>query len=199
VGLTGGPIYSSVLFFYYCLFCLPPRTGSLQNRQTIQHFTHNNNMTHNSNITHISSNPQYSFRQVKQVRQLYSSWQAKQKPKLRQVKVKNDYSTVSLLLGLPVGFKRVSTKSYPCPPPCDPEPPWKTCKRTCLECEMDVLGLWSSKVNIWNWLLHNYVCLTVGDVKVVGRSGACPLGGDPHSSSGACPPCGDPHDDGGGQ
>jgi hypothetical protein len=74
---------------------------------------------------------------------------------------------------------------------------------------MDVLGLRSSQINIQNRLLHNYVYLTVGGVKVVGRSGvvlnggdpkggaACPLGGDPHS--GACPPSGDPHDGGGGQ
>jgi hypothetical protein len=60
---------------------------------------------------------------------------------------------------------------------------------------MDVLGRRSSKVNIRNRLLHNYVCLTVGGVEVVGRrcvvlnggdpkgGGACPLGGDPHGGS----------------
>jgi hypothetical protein len=74
---------------------------------------------------------------------------------------------------------------------------------------MDVLGLQSSKVNIRNQLLHNYVCLIVGGVEVVGRSGVglnggnpkgggtCPPGGDPHGGGGACCPGGDPHDGGG--
>jgi hypothetical protein len=65
--LTRGPLTDEYkrFIFYYCVFWLPPRMGSLQNSQTIQHFTHNNNMTDNSNITHISSNPQYSSRQAK--------------------------------------------------------------------------------------------------------------------------------------
>jgi hypothetical protein len=70
---------------------------------------------------------------------------------------------------------------------------------------MDVLGLRSSKVNIQNQLLHNYVCLTVGGVGVIGRSGVVlntgdakgggtyPPGGDPNGGGGAYPPGGDPH------
>jgi hypothetical protein len=62
---------------------------------------------------------------------------------------------------------------------------------------MDVLGLWSSKVNIRNQLLQNYVCLTVGGVEVIGRSGGVLNGGDP-KGGGACPPGGDPYSDGDG-
>jgi hypothetical protein len=51
----------------------------------------------------------------------------------------------------------------------------------------------SSQVNIWNWLLNNYVCLTVGGMEVVGRSGSVLNGGYP-KGGGACPPGGDPHD-----
>jgi hypothetical protein len=35
---------------------------------------------------------------------------------------------------------------------------------------MDVLELRSSQINIQNRLLHNYVCLTMGGVEVVGQS-----------------------------
>jgi hypothetical protein len=39
--------------------------------------------------------------------------------------IKNNYGIVSLPLDPPVGlgFKRASTKSYPCSLPCDPKPP----------------------------------------------------------------------------
>jgi hypothetical protein len=39
--------------------------------------------------------------------------------------IKNNYGAASLLPDPPVGLglKRASTKSYPCLPPCDPEPP----------------------------------------------------------------------------
>jgi hypothetical protein len=48
----------------------------------------------------------------------------KSKPKLWQVKAKNDYGTALLLPDPPIRLKRVLTKSYPYPPPCcDPEPP----------------------------------------------------------------------------
>jgi hypothetical protein len=63
---------------------------------------------------------------------------------------------------------------------------------------MDVLGLWSSKVNIQNRLLHNYVCLTVGAMEVVSQSGIVLTGGDP-KGGGAYPPGGDPHSSGSGQ
>jgi hypothetical protein len=57
---------------------------------------------------------------------------------------------------------------------------------------MDVLGMWSSQVNIQNHLLHNYICITVGGVKVIGQSGSVLNGGDP-KGNGACPLGGDPH------
>jgi hypothetical protein len=56
----------------------------------------------------------------------------------------------------------------------------------------------SSLVNIQTRLLHNYVCLIVGGVEVVGRSGGVLNRGDP-KGGGACPPGGDPHDGGIGQ
>jgi hypothetical protein len=61
---------------------------------------------------------------------------------------------------------------------------------------MDVLGLRSSKVNIQNQLLHNYVCLTMGGVEVVGRSGIVLNEGDPKGGD-TCPLGEDPHDSGG--
>jgi hypothetical protein len=57
---------------------------------------------------------------------------------------------------------------------------------------MDVLGIQSSQVNIRIRLLHNYICLTVGGVEVIGRSDDVLNGGDP-KGGGACPPVGDPH------
>jgi hypothetical protein len=63
---------------------------------------------------------------------------------------------------------------------------------------MDVLGMRSSQVNIQNQFLHNYVCLTVGGVEVVGQSGDVLNGGDPKGGE-AGPPCGDPHGGSGGQ
>jgi hypothetical protein len=46
---------------------------------------------------------------------------------------------------------------------------------------MNVLGMRSSQVNIQNQLLHNYVCLTVRGVEVVGRSDGVLNGGKPKS------------------
>jgi hypothetical protein len=43
--------------------------------------------------------------------------------------------------------------------------------------------MWISQVNIRNRLLHNYICLTVGGVEVVGRSGDVLNGGDPKGAS----------------
>jgi hypothetical protein len=63
---------------------------------------------------------------------------------------------------------------------------------------MFILGMRSSQVNIPNRLLHNYVCLTVGGVEVIGRSSGVLNGGDP-KGGGAYPLDGDPHDSGVGQ
>jgi hypothetical protein len=63
---------------------------------------------------------------------------------------------------------------------------------------MNVLGMRSSQLNIRNQLLHNYICLTVGGVEVIGQSGGVLNGCDP-KGGGACPLGGDPHDDGVGQ
>jgi hypothetical protein len=63
---------------------------------------------------------------------------------------------------------------------------------------MDMLGMRSSQVNIRNRLLHNYICLTMGGMEVVGQSGGVLNGGDP-KGGGACPVGGDPHDVGVGQ
>jgi hypothetical protein len=57
---------------------------------------------------------------------------------------------------------------------------------------MDMLEMRSSKVNIRNRLLHNYICLTVGGMEVVGQSGSVLNGGDPKGGD-ACPPGEDPH------
>jgi hypothetical protein len=133
---------SFIVFTTTCFGCLP-RWGASKIGKLYNNMTHNNDIYDTTSISHtydqihnivyhnISSNPQYSLPQAKQVQQLYSSWWAKLKEKLQQEKAKNDYIAASLPSDPPIGLKRVSTKSYPCPPPCDPEVPWKTCKWTC--------------------------------------------------------------------
>jgi hypothetical protein len=112
-------LYSSVFLLLSVLAA--SRTESLQNKQTIQEL-------YSTNITHIiksttwftTSKRKTSLTTLRQ----YSSRQAKPKPNIWQAKANNDYGTASLPSDRPVGLKRVSTKSYPCPPPfCDSEPP----------------------------------------------------------------------------
>jgi hypothetical protein len=125
-GLTDEPIYSSVnqriytpyicrltdeyksfIFFYYCLFWLSPRTESLKNRQTIQHFTHSSISYTYQQIHNIVYNKQNKFDNYI----VYDKRNENQN--YGKQKQKNDHGTASLPSDPPIGFKRASTKSYP--------------------------------------------------------------------------------------
>jgi hypothetical protein len=94
--------YNDFIFFTSaCFGCLPDQEPQKQAKYTGNRYMHHN-------IAHIHKIHNIVYDKFKT-----SSQQAKQLL----------YDIASLSPDPPVGLKRPLTKLYPCPPPCDPEPP----------------------------------------------------------------------------